>query len=181
MALNCDWLSIEYVNYLGTEAHVTGRDIPANIPWHLWPPVIMRHQLQGFPSSAVTSQPRVMRKHNDPMMEIGGVQNVDLAKSTIPGNLGIMFMHRNWWWIFTRGTLVLLISSMQSTSTPFLSSQCRDVTALKGGGWMLGDAPLHLMFPPIVPCHLCTSLLIVASPRWSALAAPIAESDSHVM
>jgi len=46
---------------------------------------------------------------------------------------------------------------------------------------MLGDAPLHPMFPPIFLHHLCIFLLIVASPRWSALAAPIPESDGHVM
>ena len=39
---------------------------------------------------------------------------------------------------------MLLITSMWSTSTPFLSIQCQDVTALKGG-WMLGDTPLHLL------------------------------------
>jgi len=46
--------------------------------------------------------------------------------------------------------------------------------------YLLGDAPLRPMFPPISLCHLCTFLLIVASPRWSSLAAPIAESDGHV-
>ena len=45
---------------------------------------------------------------------------------------------------------------------------------------MLGDAPLHPMFPPIFLCHLCTFLLIVASPRRSALMAPTRESDGHV-
>jgi len=104
-----------------------------------------------------------------------------LVLSTIPGNLGIMFMHWNWWRLFTGGTLMLLVISVQSTSTPFLSVQCQDITALKGGGgWMLEDAPLHPTFPPIFLRHLCTSLLIIASPRWSALAAPIAESDGHV-
>jgi len=49
------------------------------------------------------------------------------------------------------------------------------------GGWMLGDAPRPLMFPPILLRHLCIFLLIVASPRQSALAAPIPESDDHVM
>jgi len=48
------------------------------------------------------------------------------------------------------------------------------------GGWMLGDAPLHPMFPPIFLCHLCIFLLIVASPRQSALAALIPESDGHM-
>jgi len=100
--------------------------------------------------------------------------------NTAPGNLGIMFMRQNLWRIFTGGTLVLLVTSVWSTSAPFLSIQCRDVTALKGG-WMLGDAPLRPMFPPIFLCHLCIFLLIIASPRQSALAALIPESDDHVM
>ena len=45
---------------------------------------------------------------------------------------------------------------------------------------MLGDAPRPPMFPPIFLRHLCIFLLIVASPRRSALAAPIPESDDHV-
>jgi len=102
-----------------------------------------------------------------------------LVLNTIPGNLGIMFMHRNWWQIFTGGTLVLLVISMWSTSAPFLSVQCRDITALKGG-WMLGDTPLHPTFPLITLHQLCTSLLIIASSRQSALAAPIAESERRV-
>ena len=47
-------------------------------------------------------------------------------------------------------------------------------------GWMLGDAPLHPTFPPIFLRHLCIFPLIVASPRWSSLVAPIPESDGHV-
>jgi len=46
---------------------------------------------------------------------------------------------------------------------------------------LLGDAPLRLMSPPIFLCHLSIFLLIVASPRWSALAALIPESNDHVM
>ena len=48
-------------------------------------------------------------------------------------------------------------------------------------GWMLGDAPCPPMFPPIFLRHLCIFLLIVTSPRRSALVAPIPESDDHVM
>ena len=45
---------------------------------------------------------------------------------------------------------------------------------------LLGDAPCPPMFPPIFLRHLCIFLLIVASPRRSALVAPILESDDHV-
>ena len=44
---------------------------------------------------------------------------------------------------------------------------------------MLGDAPHCTMSPPIFLCHLCIFLLIVASPRQSALAAPMLESDDQ--
>ena len=45
---------------------------------------------------------------------------------------------------------------------------------------LLGDAPHCFTSPPIFLRHLCIFLLIVASPRRSALAAPIPESDDHV-
>jgi len=46
--------------------------------------------------------------------------------------------------------------------------------------YLLGDTPHCPMSPPIFLHHLCIFLLIVASPRQSALAAPIPESDDHV-
>jgi len=45
---------------------------------------------------------------------------------------------------------------------------------------VLGDALLRPMFPLIILCHLCTSLLIVTSSRQSALVAPVAESNRHM-
>jgi len=45
---------------------------------------------------------------------------------------------------------------------------------------LLGDALLRPTFPPIFLCHLCIFLLIATSPRWSALTAPVPESDDHV-
>jgi len=72
--------------------------------------------------------------------------------STIPGNLGIMFMHRNWWQIFTRGTLVLLVTSLQSTSAPFLSVQCRDVTVR--GCSASSDVSSNISLSPLyIPPH----------------------------
>ena len=46
--------------------------------------------------------------------------------------------------------------------------------------YLLGDTPHCPMSPPIFLRHLGIFLLIVASPRRSALAAPIPESDDHV-
>jgi len=45
---------------------------------------------------------------------------------------------------------------------------------------LLGDAPHRPTSPPIFLHHLCIFLLIVASPRRSALAALTPESDDHV-
>jgi len=53
--------------------------------------------------------------------------------------------------------------------------------AKRGFRAMLGDTPHRPMSPPIFLRHLCIFLLIIASPRQSALAAPIPESDDHVM
>ena len=50
-----------------------------------------------------------------------------------------------------------------------------------GNQQLLGDAPHRPMSPPIFLRHLCIFLLIVTSPRQSALAAPIPESNDHVM
>ena len=70
------------------------------------------------------------------------------------------------------------ICAVDFHSIPFCSLSGRH--CLKGG-WMFGDAPLCPTFPLIILRHLCTSLLIVAISRWSALMAPIAESDGHMM
>jgi len=48
------------------------------------------------------------------------------------------------------------------------------------GDHLLGDAPHHPTSPPIFLRHLCIFLLIVASPRQKALAAPIPKFDDHV-
>ena len=45
---------------------------------------------------------------------------------------------------------------------------------------LLGDSPLHPTSPLIFLRHLCIFLLIIASPRRSALMAPIPESNDHV-
>jgi len=50
-----------------------------------------------------------------------------------------------------------------------------------GTSTVLGDAPLCPTSPPIFLRHLCIFLLILASPRRSALAALIPESNDHVM
>ena len=67
---------------------------------------------------------------------------------------------------------------MDSVRTPL--GHVGECKLLLGSPLVLGDTPLRPMFPPIFLRHLCIFLLIVASPRWSSLAAPIAESDGHV-
>ena len=62
-----------------------------------------------------------------------------------------MYMLMTSLWIFTGGTPGLLVTSVPSTSTQFLSIQCQGVTSLKGG-WMLRDtlkAPVFLQTPPL--------------------------------
>jgi len=60
-------------------------------------------------------------------------------------------------------TMDLETRTIDGNTTPFLSIQCRVVTALKGGG-MLGDALPRPTFPLILLRHLCIFLLIIARP-----------------
>jgi len=73
------------------------------------------------------------------------------------------------------------ILSIKHCSEGVFGGPKRKVNSCVYSGCLLGDAPLRPMFPPIFLHHLCIFLLIVTSPRQSALVAPIAESDGHVM
>ena len=68
-------------------------------------------------------------------------------------------------------------SPLLSTSAALLLLGCLFMHCWR----LLGDAPHCPMSPPIFLHHFFIFLLIVASPRQSALAAPIPESDDHVM
>jgi len=118
------------------------------------------------------------------MMEIGGVQNIDLANTEVQDSRmvdrklcylvkweGFGVEHNSWepWDNVHAPELVVdfywrhpgaahLIHAVNFRSIPFQSVSGRH--CLERGGWMLGDALLRPTFPPIVPCHLCTSLLL---------------------
>ena len=65
----------------------------------------------------------------------------------------------------------------------FFSAETRDAKCSSQAAHMatlLGDAPLRPTFPPIFLHHLCIFLLIIASPRRSALVALTPESNDHV-
>jgi len=70
-----------------------------------------------------------------------------------------------------------LFSKRDNAGSEELDSLWTDGTASDA---LLGDALLCPTFPLIFLCHLCIFLLIVTSPRRSALAAPLPESDGHV-
>ena len=83
----------------------------------------------------------------------------------------------------TQLKLDILISHIPQSENPIPSTQITPVTPKAHGvklALLLGDAPHRPMSPPIFLRHLCIFLLIIASPRQSALAAPILESDDHV-
>ena len=67
--------------------HVTGRDILANVPRHLRPPVVLGHQLSP---SGVPGNFRVVAKSNDvvPKLEVSGTyifpQKYTVAQKTAP-------------------------------------------------------------------------------------------------
>jgi len=62
----------------------------------------------------------------------------------------------------------------------FTNFYCRFIQGFSHLAHLLGDALRPPMFPPIFLRHLCIFLLIITSPRQSALVAPILESDDHV-
>jgi len=74
--------------------------------------------------------------------------------------------------------MVVKLTCYKKDRTP-MNAKSSDSNAWKTL-WLLGDALLHPTFPLIMLCHLCTSLLIIASSRWSALAALIVESNGHM-
>jgi len=77
-----------------------------------------------------------------------------------------------------------LVQSQISSTSPDDERTSSHVLQSLARARVLGDAPRPPMFPPMFPpiflCQLCIFLLIVASPRRSALVAPIPESDDHV-
>src|ERR1700679_3785116 len=44
----------------GPDTHVTGRGVFPDVPGHLRPPIVLGNQLQGFPSSGVSGDSRVV-------------------------------------------------------------------------------------------------------------------------
>jgi len=69
-------------------------------------------------------------------------------------------------------------STREINSSPIQETESNELLLYLGK--LLGDAPHHLTSPPIFLRHLCIFLLIIASPRRSARAAPIPESDDHM-
>src|SRR5271168_744942 len=69
------WLS----DHLGTQAHVTGRNIFADVSGHLGPPIVARDQLQRFPPSTMSSNFGVMAEGNNPTSKVCEVRDIDLT------------------------------------------------------------------------------------------------------
>jgi len=92
----------------------------------------------------------------------------------------------NWWDLRLSNSLVQSRLSNKPSRTYRNQTKSNNRTSNNSypewnpAGSVLGDAPHHPTSPPIFLCHLCIFLLIVTSPRWSALAAPILESNDHV-
>jgi hypothetical protein len=64
---------------LRPEAHVACGNIPANVPGHIGPPVVTRHELQSLPTSSVSGDLGVMAKRDYPTAQICRIRNVDFS------------------------------------------------------------------------------------------------------
>ena len=79
-----DWSGIKMTHwwlaqYFGPKTEIAGRGVPANVPRHLWPPVIPTHQFQCLPPSGVTSQLTVMVKGYNLPTKIRSRRDIDLT------------------------------------------------------------------------------------------------------
>lgn len=76
-----DWQGVEFSCgevslWLRPEAHITGRDILANVFGHLWPPEIPRNQLQCLPLSGMSSNRRIRVKGHNLPAEVRPQRNI---------------------------------------------------------------------------------------------------------
>ncbi|KAG6895695.1 hypothetical protein C0992_013226 [Termitomyces sp. T32_za158] len=64
---------------LGSETQVAGAGVGANIPQHLGPPVVVRHQFQRLPAARVPSNPGVMVLLNNASLKLWVIGDIDAA------------------------------------------------------------------------------------------------------
>jgi hypothetical protein len=58
---------------------ITGFDIDANVPGHLWPPIIARYELQGLEAACMSGDARIMVLFNDMAPKVSVIRDVDLT------------------------------------------------------------------------------------------------------
>ena len=78
-----DWKGVKLSNWmvslgLGPEAKVASGDISADVPGHLGPPIVPRHQLQSLPPAGVASHSSVVTEGDNAPAYVEQVGDIDL-------------------------------------------------------------------------------------------------------
>jgi hypothetical protein len=58
---------------------ITGFDVDADVPGHLWPPIIARYELQGLEAACMSSDVRIMVLFNDTALKVSVIGDIDLT------------------------------------------------------------------------------------------------------
>jgi hypothetical protein len=58
---------------------ITGFDVDADVPGHLWPPILARYELQGLEVACMSSNARIMVLFNDTAPKVSVIRDIDLT------------------------------------------------------------------------------------------------------
>jgi hypothetical protein len=60
-------------------AQIAGFDVDADVPGHLWPPIIVRYELQGLEAACMSGNARIMVLFNDAVPKVSVIGDIDLT------------------------------------------------------------------------------------------------------
>jgi hypothetical protein len=58
---------------------IAGFDVDADVPGHLWPPIIACYELQGLEAACMSSNAHIMVLFNDTAPKVSVIGNIDLT------------------------------------------------------------------------------------------------------
>jgi hypothetical protein len=58
---------------------IAGFDVDANVSGHLWPPIIVRYELQGLEVACMSSDACIMVLFNDTALKVSVIGDIDLT------------------------------------------------------------------------------------------------------
>jgi hypothetical protein len=58
---------------------IAGFDVDADVPGHLWPPIIARYELQGLEAACMSGDACIMVLFNDTVPKVSVIGDIDLT------------------------------------------------------------------------------------------------------